>query len=194
MKQEETKVSEEKPAIDVDALLKRVEQLESSNSRLLDESKGWKEKFHSEKSKSEVENERKLAENEQWKELNEVKDNKIFDLESKVKDLTTLSMQKELQYKIASKAKDAHNIDDVVTAVSKTGLLNLDKDTGTITGIDEAYNLVRSEKHYLFDTTKKSGMSAGKPDTMIPKEKSLEELIDENPQDILANVLKDFVK
>lgn len=182
-----------KPEIDMEALAKRVEQLESSNSRLLDESKGWKEKYQGLKGHIEKEQESKLTENEQWKELVEIEKNRRFELESKVKDLTTLSMQKDLQYKVAALAKDAYNVDDVVTAVSRSGMLNIDKEAGTITGIEEAYNMVRQEKPYYFDTTKKSGMSAGKPDTMVPKEKTLDEQLEENPNDVLASVLKNLV-
>ena len=193
VKETENSVENQEQTVDIEALMKRVEQLESSNNRLLDESKSWKEKYQSERSVREKDTEKKLTENEQWKELVEIEKNKRFELESKVKDLTTLSMQKDLKYKIASLAKDAHNVEDVVAAVSRSGMLELDKDSGTIRGIEEAYNKVREEKPYYFDLAKKSGMSAGKPDTMIPKEKSLEEKIAENPNEILASVLKDLV-
>lgn len=193
VKETENSVENQEQTVDIEALMKRVEQLESSNNRLLDESKSWKEKYQSERSVREKDTEKKLTENEQWKELVEIEKNKRFELESKVKDLTTLSMQKDLKYKVASLAKDAHNVEDVVAAVSRSGMLELDKDSGTIRGIEEAYNRIREEKPYYFDLAKKSGMSAGKPDTMIPKEKSLEEKIAENPNEILASVLKDLV-
>lgn len=172
VKETENSVENQEQTVDIEALMKRVEQLESSNNRLLDESKSWKEKYQSERSVREKDTEKKLTENEQWKELVEIEKNKRFELESKVKDLTTLSMQKDLKYKVASLAKDAHNVEDVVAAVSRSGMLELDKDSGTIRGIEEAYNRVREEKPYYFDLAKKSGMSAGKPDTMIPKARS----------------------
>lgn len=187
------KASEEKPQIDLDAVMQRVEQLESSNNRLLEESKTWKEKYKGLKTNVEKDQEAKLTENEQWKELVEIEKNKRFELESKVKDLTTMTMQKDLQFKVASLAKDAYNVDDVVTAIGKTGMLDIDKETGTIRGIEESYNRVREEKPYLFNTAKKSGMSGGKPDTMIPQEKTIDERIEENPNEILANVLKDLL-
>jgi hypothetical protein len=183
----------QKPEIDMEALAKRVEQLESSNSRLLDESKSWKEKYQGLKGHVEKEQEHKLTENEQWKELVEIEKNKRFELESKVKNLTTLSMQKDLQFKVAALAKDAYNVEDVVAAVSRSGMLNIDKEAGTITGIEEAYNMVRQEKPYYFDTAKKSGMSAGKPNDMLPKEKTLDEQLEENPNEVLASVLKNLV-
>lgn len=191
-KQVENSTEENKPEINVEELFKTVEQLKSSNARLLDESKGWKEKYQSEKTKQEKEHEAKLSENEQWKELVEIERNKRFELESKVKDLSTVSMQKDLQYKVASLAKDAYNVDDVVTAVSRSGMLEFDKETGSIRGIEEAYNKVREEKPYFFNTAKKSGMSAGNPEPMI-KEKSLDEQIEENPNAMLADVLKGLI-
>ena len=190
---EENSEVKNEQTIDVEALAKRVEQLESSKNRLLEESKSWKEKYQGLKGHVEKEQESKLTENEQWKELVEIEKNKRFELESKVKDLTTLTMQKDLQYKVASLAKDAHNVDDVVTAISRSGLLDIDKETGSIRGIEEAYNKVREEKPYYFNTAKKSGMSAGKPDNMLPKEKTLDEQIAEDPNAMLANVLKDLV-
>ena len=192
-KSQELESKEEKPTVDVDSLMKRVEQLESSNSRLLDESKTWKEKYQGVKTQKQKEEEAKLTENEQWKELLEIEKNKVHELSSKVKNLTTTTMQRDLQYKVASLARDAYNVDDVVTAISKTGALDIDKDSGSISGVEEAYNRVREEKPYLFNTAKKSGMGSNRPDDMIPKEKSLDEQIEENPNDILASVLKDLI-
>lgn len=183
----------ETPTIDVEALAKRVEQLESSNNRLLDESKSWKEKYQGLKGNVEKENEAKLTENEQWKELLEMEKNKVHDLQSKVKNLTTTTMQRDLQYRVASLAKDAYNVDDVVTAVGKTQMLQIDSETGSISGIEEAYNAVRSEKPYLFNTAKRSGMDAGRPEDMTPKEKSIDEQIAENPNDVLGQVLKGII-
>ena len=190
---EKEELPKETPTIDVEALAARVEQLESSKNRLLEESKGWKEKYQGLKTNVEKESEAKLTENEQWKELLDLEKNKVHELSSKVKNLTTTTMQKDLQFKIASLAKDAHNVEDVVTAVSKTGMLNLDTETGSITGIEEAYNKVREEKPYFFNTAKKSGMDAGRPNDMIPQEKSVEEQISEDPNSLLADVLKNLV-
>ena len=189
---EDGKPSEE-VTIDVNALATRVEQLESSNGRLLDESKNWKEKYQGLKTSVDSEQETKLAENEQWKELLEIEKNKVHELSGKVKNLTTTSVQKDLQFKVASLAKDAYNVDDVITSISRTGLLEIDNETGSIARIEEAYNKVREEKPYLFNTSKKSGMSMGSPDGMVPRDKTVDEKIEENPNDVLAGVLKNLV-
>ncbi len=193
---DETKPVEEKPVeptIDVEALAKRVEQLESSNNRLLDESKGWKEKYQGLKSNVDKENETKLTENEQWKELLEIEKNKVHELSSKVKNLTTSAMQKDLQFKVASLAKDAHDLDDVMSAVSKTGLLQVDSENGVITGIEEAYNSVRENKKHLFDTNKVAGMGGSRPSGEAPKEKSIDEQIAEDPNKLLGDVLQGLI-
>lgn len=184
---------DQKPEIDLEALMSRVEQLESSKNRLLEESKEWKGKYQGLKQNVEKETESKLAENEQWKELLELERNKVHELSSKVKNLSTATMQKDLQFKVASLAKDAYNVDDVITSIAKTGMLKKDEETGSISGIEEAYNTVREQKPYLFNTAKKSGMDTGKPNEMLPKEKSIDERIQENPNDILGEVLKDLL-
>lgn len=188
-----TNVEEQKTAVDLEAVMAKVEQLESSNARLLDESKGWKEKYKGLKENVEKETETKLAQSDQYKELYELEKEKRFDNEQKVRELTTATMQKDLQYKVASLAKDAYDLDDVISNISKTGLLDIDKESGTIKGVEDAYNAVRDKKPYLFSNEKRSGMAGGKPGLMIPKEKTIDEQIEENPNDILANVLKDLI-
>lgn len=184
---------ENKPEINLEQIMSKVEKLEASNSRLVEQSKDWKDKYYRSMQEKEKENEAKLTDNEQWKELVEIEKNKRFELESKVKNLATVSMQKDLQYKIASLAKDAYDVDDVVAAVSRSGLLDLDKESGTINGIEEAYNKVREEKPHYFDLTKRSGMSAGKPDAMLQESKSIDDKIAEDPNAMLADVLKDLI-
>jgi len=197
MEQEQTTQEPEKQPeenkIDVDSVVKRLEQLESSNSRLLDESKGWKEKYQSLKSSQEQIKEQELAENEQWKELVEMERNKRHELETTVSQLKKRTMQTDLKYKVASLAKDAYDVEDVIVNISKTGMLDIDPETGSIAGIEEAYNKVRNEKPFLFNTAKKSGMDPGRPEGSAPKDKTLDELIDENPNSVLADVLKDLV-
>jgi FtsZ-binding cell division protein ZapB len=190
---QEANVTEQK-TVDVSELAKKVEQLEASNARLLDQSKTWKDRYQSLQGTVEKENEAKLTESENWKELVEIEKNKRFELESKVKDLTTRSMQKDLQFKVASLAKDAYNVDDVITSISqRKDLLSIDQETGTISGVEEAYNMVRSEKPYLFNTAKVSGMDTGRPNEMTPKEKTIDEQISEDPNAILADALKSFL-
>lgn len=193
VKEEGTNVPKETPTIDVEALAKKVEQLESSNSRLLDESKTWKEKYQGVKSEREKDTEAKLTENEQWKELLDLERNKVHELSAENKSLKTRGMQTDLRYKVASLAKDAHDVEDVVTAVAKSGMLSMDAENGSISGIEEAYNKIREEKPHFFNTAKKSGMSMGSPDNMIPKEKSAEEIIAEDPNAALAEALKGIV-
>ena len=53
--------------------------------------------------------------------------------------------------------------------------------------------MVRSEKPYLFNTAKVSGMDTGRPNEMTPKEKTIDEQISEDPNAILADALKSFL-
>ena len=101
-------------------------------------------------------------------------------------------MQKDLKFRVASIAKDAYDVDDVIRSLPKD-LLSIDDETGVINGVEEAFNEVRKNKPYLFDVKKNSGMSNGRPTDMLPEEKSPEQKINEDPKGILRDVLKDLV-
>jgi len=151
-----------KPEVDMDAIMARMQKLEDTNSRLLEESKTNKSKYQGLKSDVEDKEKAQLTENEQWKELLEIEKNNRSNVELQLKDTKKSVLQKELNFKVASLAKDAHDVNDIISALPKD-LISIDEDSLSINGVDEAVNQVRESKPWLFVTETKSGMASARP-------------------------------
>jgi hypothetical protein len=157
-------VVKDEPVInpELEAIKAQIKKMEESNARLLEESKGYKAKYQGLKSEVEGNEKTKLTENEQWKELNEIKENEIHQLTERLKLTETKALKKDLNFKVASIAKDAHDVNDIISALPKE-FLKVDDENQTIDGVEEAINAVRTNKPWLFNTEKKSGMTSQRP-------------------------------
>ena len=183
---------EEKGTIDVEALAKKLERLESSNQRLLEESKSWKAKYQG--IRSEVEE----RESEQMKEANDFKGlyqkamEKAQSLEEALKEEKRGALESTLKYEVAKNARDAEDTDLVLAALKmkKKDMLGYDREQGVWKGVDEAIEDLRVTNPGLF-VKEKPGMESGRPQK-VP-EKTVDELIDENPSAVLNEVLKNIL-
>lgn len=156
--------SKDEPTInpELEAIKAQIKKMEDSNARLLEESRGYKSKYQSLKTSVETTEKTKLTENEQWKELNEIKENEIHALNERLKNSEKRALKKDLNFKVAAIAKDAHDVNDIISVLPKE-LLTIDEENQTISGIDEAINQVRTNKPWLFNTEKKSNMTSQRP-------------------------------
>ena len=180
-------VKESNQEVDVKALLARMEKLEQTNNRLLEESKTNKAKYQGLRTEVEEKEKAQLTENEQWKELLDIEKNKRSEYETQLRETKKSVLQKELGFKVASVAKDAYDVNDVIGALPKD-LLSINEEDLTVTGIDEAVNMVREKKPWLFNTEKKSGMTSARPVADLePAEDTRTE------QEKLADALAGFV-
>ncbi len=157
---------------ELEAIKAQIKKMEESNARLLEESKGYKAKYQGLKANVENTEKAKLTENEQWKELNELKENEIHKLNERLRDTEKKALKKDLNFKVASLAKDAHDISDIISVLPKE-MLAIDEESQTIGGIEEAVNSVRANKPWLFNTEKKSGMTSQRPVTDMSPEPDL---------------------
>lgn len=157
--EDESKV---KPELDVETLMARMQKMEDTNARLLEESKNNKQKYQGLKSEVEEKEKHSLTENEQWKELLEIEKNKRSEIEVALKDTRKSVLQKELNFKVASIAKDAHDVGDIINALPRD-LISIDDEALTINGVSEAVNQVRETKPWMFATETKSGMPSARP-------------------------------
>lgn len=178
---------------DIEKFNARMEKMEATNARLLEESQSYKTKYRGLRDNIEKEQTTKLEENENWKELLDVEKNKRSDLETQLRDSRKSILQKELGFKVASLAKDAHNVNDILGALPKD-MLAIDEDNHVVNGVDEAVNYVRENKPYLFAKNTSSGMMSGRPDGAPPKDKTLDERINENPNAVLNEVLANMLE
>jgi translation elongation factor EF-G len=170
---------EQAQEIDVNALVARLEKLESTNERLLNESKQYKTKYQGLRTEVETKQKQQLEESENWKELLEIEKNRNFEVNESMKAMKQKVIKSNLHAEVARYAKNAHDINDVVSNLPKD-LLNIDEENLRIEGIKEAVETVVKEKPYLFNTgVKNHGMSTEPPAEykQETKEASLEDLL-----------------
>ena len=101
-----------------------------------------------------------------------MKETEINKLNERLRDTEKKALKKDLNFKVASLAKDAHDISDIISVLPKE-MLAIDEESQTIGGIEEAVNSVRANKPWLFNTEKKSGMTSQRPVTDMSPEPDL---------------------
>ncbi len=169
----------------------KLNQLASSNERLLKESKDWKAKYNGVKEevtstkKEELEREGKLSE------LLELERNKSHEIQQQVAKMKRDNMKAALKYEVAKHAKDAHNIDDIVRNID-IDMIDYNEDNNSFANVDMAVDAVRKDRTYLFLGKSAPSMPSDRPSANVPVEKSLEEQISENPNAVLKQALGEF--
>ena len=157
---EEQKPTEEQ--VDVQALLKRVEQLEASKERILEESKQYKNKYRELRNNVETEQKQKLEESENWKELLDIEKNRAHTLNEELASTKKRVLKKELNFQVARYASDAFDVDDVINSLPKD-MIEIDQESLSVKGVDTAVSFLKEKKPYLFNTGKKPGMASSRP-------------------------------
>jgi len=193
IKEREVEPIIENQEVDIDSVMVRLKELESMNGRLLKESSYNKGRFQNLKGKIEDDHINKLEDGGNFKDLYELEKKKRFEVEDTLKTSRKNGMQKDMRFKVSSLASDAHNVDDILAALPKK-MLAMDEDTFEISGIEEAVNHVRENKPYFFAKNTSSGMMSGRPDGAPPKDKTLDERINENPNAVLNEVLANMLE
>lgn len=180
----EVNEQEQTQEFDAKAIMARMEKMEATNARLLEESQNYKNKYRGLRDNVEKEQTAKLEESENWKDLLTIEKDKRSALEVQLRESRQSTLKKELGFKVASLAKDAHNVDDILGAIPRN-MLNLDEENFTVSGVDEAVNFVRESKPYLFSKNTSTGMTSARPQGM-GKPQTYDEM-DEAQKDALFN-------
>jgi hypothetical protein len=159
--QEET-VQVEAEQLDVKAVMERLNQLEQTNQRLLDESKQYKQKYQGLRSEVEVKEKEKLEATENWKELLDMERNKNFELLEKTKQFKKQTLTQKLNFEVARLAPNAYDINDVINSLPRD-LIEIDEENLEIKNIDQAVAFVKEKKPYFFNVKQVTGMVDGRP-------------------------------
>lgn len=189
--QDQTPEMESKePEVNVSELVSRVERMEQSNKRLLDESKTWKQKYQNVRSEQEEKETQVLAEKNDFKGLWEKSQQEIGALKDELIDSKKNSLETALQFEVAKFGKDAEDTDILLAAVKtkKRDVLGFDKEAKKWQGVDVAVEELRKSNPGLFKSTV-PGMETGRPGSAVEKEKTVEELINEDPMAVLKTQL-----
>jgi hypothetical protein len=179
------------PELDIAAIMARVEKLEGSNGRLLEESKAWKSKYQGLSHDVEAKQKADLEKTENWKDLLEIEKNKRSEFESQLRETKKSVLQKELGFKVASIAKDAHDVNDIISSLPKD-MIAIDEESLTVSGISEAVNYVREAKPWLFNKENKSGMSSARPEGVAGKQ-TYDELSNDDKDAIFRKALEGMI-
>jgi hypothetical protein len=188
-KTEET--ANENQEFDAQSLLVRLEKLEGSNNRLLEESKTWKSKYKGLSSDVEAREKAELEKTENWKDLLEIEKNKRSEYEMQLKDTRKTVLQKELEFKVATMASDAIKVTDVINALPRD-MLTIDDEGLSISGVEEAVNHVRENNAHYFKSDNKTGMSSARPNGVTGK-KTYDEFSNEEKDLAFAKALEGLI-
>jgi oligoendopeptidase F len=161
--QEQTGAEEQKEQqVDINAVMNRLEQLEQTNQRLLEESKQYKNKYRGLRDEVETKEKAKLEESENWKELLDREKNEKMQLADQVRSYKQQTLKQNINFEVARHAPNAFDVNDVITSLPKD-MLQMDEETLEVKGIEDAVNLVKEKKPWLFDTKKSTGMASQRP-------------------------------
>ena len=155
---QETQVSVEQ----FNQLREQLEKFQSTNERLLQESKEYKSKYSSLRTEVESKQQAELVEKENWKELLEIEKNNRFEIEEQAKALRKTALKKELNYSVARHASDAYDVEDVINALP-TDVVSIDEENLKVVGVEDAVNKLKETKPHLFRPKDVPAMMNSKP-------------------------------
>ena len=168
-------------------------QLQSTNVRLLDESKDNKTKLKAFKDTQEKEGRAKLEEDGNLSELVTELKNEVHGLKVEKRDLKVVSAANALRVEVGKYAKGAINVDDIVRNLDRN-LLTLDEETLAYGGVQEAVAKVKEDSPYYWDSKPVTGQIDGRPAKDVPKDKTLEQLIEDDPNSVLNASIRELLK
>lgn len=135
--------------ISVDDLLKRVEQLEKSKSRVLEESKEYKSKYMTLKQELESKEQQEVEKSGDLEKKLQFLQSKKQELESQYTSVQKTALSKEIYYQIAQNAPDAHDIKAVANQIDHA-ILDVDPSTLEVKGVAEAIDDLRKKAGWMF--------------------------------------------
>lgn len=167
----ETKPSEgeastnEGSKVDVKAIQERLAQLESSNSRLLNESQENKKKANEYKAQIE-EHAKKSIDGDTAKQL-EYERQKRTEFENEIKTLKTEKLKSSVRSAVSKFAKDVHDIDDLMNQPQFSHILasGIDQEKGTVdeNSAKDFVNKVLEAKPWLKKNIQQASADTSKP-------------------------------
>lgn len=146
-----------------------IENQKSTNNRLLDESKDFKNKWNSSQSELDKANTDKLESEGKTSELLTAEREKNGKLTTEIVDLRDSTLRSNLRTEVGKYAKDAHNVDMILKVTEHKSLLNIDESNLSFSGVEDFVNKVRETHDYLFQKGTIAPMENGRPPKEIPQ-------------------------
>jgi hypothetical protein len=182
--------------VDVTEIQKRLEQLESSYSRVLNESKEHKTKAQEYKAKlEEIEKKGIETSGDVQKQL-EYERKEREKIEKEAKALKNKTLDYTIRNTVSKFAKDVHSIDDLLNQPDFTHILRagIDKENLTVdeNAAKEFVNKVTEAKPYLKKHTEQAQVDSSKPKTTNLKDVNIDNLKKGEFKDHLKSALADW--
>lgn len=194
VERQDTNPEVEEQKVDVSELIARLERLEGSNKRLLDESKQWKSKYQNVKNEVEERERTVLEQNNDFKGLYEKTLGEVETLKGQLMDVKKSGLETSLKYEVAKHGSDAEDVDILLAAVKtkKKDLLGFDAEVGQWKGVDAAIDELRKSNSGLFKSSL-PGTVNGRPQPAVEKERTVDDLINEDPAAVLKEALSQIL-
>lgn len=162
--------------VDVNELLKRVDQLEASNKRLLEESKGYKEKYKATANEVTKKEEQIALEKGDLQKLLEMERKKTTDVLGELTSTKEKILKQEIKSAVSEFASDAIALEDVLNQPNFLHILNEAVDRESLSVDREKAKMyveeVRKNKSHLFKTSTQPGVVTKKPQQTASKSPS----------------------
>lgn len=186
---------DEGQGLDVNELVARINQLESTKERLLNESKQYKTR------KSEVEElqaklkeyeNKKLEEEGNWQEMLRREQEEKSSLQAKLREQSNQILKGNIFNSVANVAKDAHDISDLLAQSEYAELIEVDEErlSPSKESVEKFVNSLREKKPYLFKNKKVAAMADAKPGTDKPVHKSMQNMTMEERKQAMRQALE----
>jgi hypothetical protein len=151
----------------VDELQKRIEQLEASNKRLLEESKGFKEKYKSSASEVQKKEEQIAMEKGDLQKLLEIERTRTAEVSAELNGMKHKVLSQELRSTVSRFAQDAIDLEDLMNQPAFAPILKDAVDPETLSvNPDKAKQFtdeLRKAKPHLFKAASQPGVVTQKP-------------------------------
>jgi len=175
--------------VDVNELVAKLEKLESTNARLLEESKTYKNRYESTQKEKEESERARLEEEGKIQELLDLEKSTSLQLKDQLQTLKKETLRKSLNFEAAKYAGDAYDVDDIIKSLP-TDVIKMDEDALTFEGVQDAVTKLRETKPYLFKSEINTGMVDGRPTSGVPQEKTYAEMSEQEKDASLIEALK----
>lgn len=179
--------------VNVDEILKRLEQLEGTNKRILEESKGHKKEASDYKSKLDAFEKKKVEESGDISAKLELQKKETEKILSENKSLRAKTLQQNVRSVVAKFAKDVWDLDDFINQSEFAKILQDGIDPENLTISDEAgknfANAVLNKKPWMQKNVHQETVDTTRPN---PKETStlVEKSLDEQKEELKKLILQ----
>lgn len=177
-----------------DDLMAQIEQLKSTNERLLAESKKHKTRMSEVdqmRQKLEAYEQEKLQQEGNYQEMLEREKQRAKELEQRLAKKDDMILQSNVFNSVANYAKDAHDVNDLLAQKEYARMIEIDEDDlqPTPESVKKFVDSLKNDKKYLFKGQKVASMADAKPAIEGTKTKTLAQMTDAERKEALKSSL-----